>query len=100
MCCSSVSRASACLRARRQAEQAAFEELLGLPDPQIAEYLLGGIDPPGTCLAPLVGRSVLMSLSGPIARFYVTVLRIHDAELLRGLPGLSSARRGGLPVAR
>ncbi len=38
------------------AEQARFEELLGLPDPQLSGYLLGGIDPPGPALAHLVRR--------------------------------------------
>jgi antitoxin CptB len=38
------------------AEQAGFEELLGLPDPQLCGYLLGGIDPPGATRAGLVRR--------------------------------------------
>ncbi len=38
------------------AEQARFEELLGLPDPQLCGYLLGGIDPPGAFQADLVRR--------------------------------------------
>jgi antitoxin CptB len=38
------------------AERAGFEELLGLPDPQLAGYLLGGIDPAGPTLAHLVRR--------------------------------------------
>ncbi len=38
------------------AEQARFEELLRLPDPQLCGYLLGGIDPPGPALAQLVRR--------------------------------------------
>lgn len=38
------------------AERAGFEELLGLPDPQLSGYLLGGIDPPGPALAHLVRR--------------------------------------------
>jgi antitoxin CptB len=38
------------------ADQARFEELLGLPDPQLSRYLLGGIDPPGASLADLVRR--------------------------------------------
>lgn len=39
-------------------EQAAFEALLQLPDPQIADYLLGYGAPPDTDLADLV-RAVL-----------------------------------------
>jgi antitoxin CptB len=38
------------------AERAGFEELLGLPDPQLCGYLLGGIDPPGAAQARLVRR--------------------------------------------
>jgi antitoxin CptB len=38
------------------AERARFEELLGLPDPELCGYLLGGIDPPGASRAALVRR--------------------------------------------
>jgi antitoxin CptB len=35
--------------------RAAFEELLGLPDPLLADYLLGGNTPPQAHLAQLAG---------------------------------------------
>ena len=35
--------------------RAAFEELLGLPDPLLADYLLGGNTPPQAHLAELTG---------------------------------------------
>jgi antitoxin CptB len=38
-----------------RAERAAFEKLLTLPDPQLAEYLLGGNTPPEAELALLTG---------------------------------------------
>ena len=44
------------LRQATPPERAGFEELLDLPDPQLAGYLLGGIDPPGASLAHLVRR--------------------------------------------
>jgi len=37
-------------------EQARFEELLGLPDPVLAGYLLGGISPPGPQMGRLVAQ--------------------------------------------
>jgi antitoxin CptB len=37
------------------AEREAFEQLLGLPDPQLASYLLGGNTPPEPALARLTG---------------------------------------------
>jgi antitoxin CptB len=38
------------------AERAQFEELLGLPDPLLADYLLGGLTPVGPGMAHLVTR--------------------------------------------
>jgi antitoxin CptB len=40
------------------ARQAAFERLLALPDPQIADYLLGYVTPPDADLTDLV-RAIL-----------------------------------------
>ena len=37
-------------------ERARFEELLSLPDPLLADYLLGGITPAGAAMAHLVTR--------------------------------------------
>ena len=37
-------------------ERGAFEQLLALPDPQLADYLLGEISPPAGPLAHLAGR--------------------------------------------
>ena len=52
------------------AEQAGFEELLGLPDPQLCGYLLGGIDPPGATLGPFGEADPrLCRLRGPSALF-------------------------------
>jgi antitoxin CptB len=38
------------------AERDEFEALLGLPDPLLAEYLLGGLTPQGAALARLMSR--------------------------------------------
>jgi len=38
------------------AEQAAFAELLELPDPQLAAYLIGGVEPANPAIAQLTGR--------------------------------------------
>jgi antitoxin CptB len=46
------------------AEQGAFAELLALPDPQLAGYLLGAAVPPEPQLALLVGRIRSLCRSG------------------------------------
>ncbi|HNR23138.1 MAG TPA: succinate dehydrogenase assembly factor 2 [Steroidobacteraceae bacterium] len=38
------------------AEQAAFADLLELPDPQLAAYLIGGVEPPEPRIAQLASR--------------------------------------------
>lgn len=38
------------------AEKAAFRELLSLPDPELAEYLLAGLEPAGNMTARVVGQ--------------------------------------------
>jgi antitoxin CptB len=48
--------ARAQLPAAQRAERGAFEELLALPDPLLADYLLGGEVPPQAPLAQLVAR--------------------------------------------
>jgi succinate dehydrogenase flavin-adding protein (antitoxin of CptAB toxin-antitoxin module) len=44
-------------------ERAAFAQLLALPDPLLARYLLAG-EPAGPALAPLVGRIRALCRSG------------------------------------
>ena len=44
------------LRHCSPAERARFEALLGLPDPLLADYLLGGMAPHGPAMAQLVTR--------------------------------------------
>ncbi len=47
-----------CYAAATTDERAAFEALLGLPDPEIADYLLGYRVPPAAQLAEIV-KSIL-----------------------------------------
>lgn len=45
------------------AEKAAFRELLSLPDPELAGYLLAGLEPAGQVTARVVGQ--IRSGAGP-----------------------------------
>jgi succinate dehydrogenase flavin-adding protein (antitoxin of CptAB toxin-antitoxin module) len=50
-------------------ERLALEDLLALPDPLLAAYLLGGDTPPEPHLAVLTGAIRLMSLRGVPRRY-------------------------------
>jgi antitoxin CptB len=56
--------ALAALESASDEEQGAFAELLSLPDPALAGYLLGGVMPAEPHLARLVGRIRALCRSG------------------------------------
>jgi succinate dehydrogenase flavin-adding protein (antitoxin of CptAB toxin-antitoxin module) len=45
-----------CYGTASEAEKAAFRELLTLPDPELASYLLSGVEPAGGITARVVGQ--------------------------------------------
>ena len=57
--------ARATLPAATPAERAALAELLALPDPLLAAWLLNGQDPVPGGLRPLIGRIRTLCRSGP-----------------------------------
>jgi len=62
--------ARATLAGASAGERAAFAELLALPDPLLAAFLLGELEPEPAHLAQLVGRIRALCRRGPAAALF------------------------------